>query len=184
MFLAKRSASPHALVTGMVGAGLGDTVLLVGCGRADALAAVAATVGLSGSAHALVTSTSESEALARASAAAGVLLTTAVQPEGRFPFADGMFRVVVCDDTRGALSRLPAAAQAAWCREARRVTAPGGRCVVLLSAAAHGVRRLLQRGQVSTVDALAQLTAAGYRPVRVLGAREGLIFVEGLAPRD
>lgn len=183
MFLTKRSSSPHALVTGMVGAGLGDTVLLAGCGHADALAAVAATVGLSGTAHALVTRTSESDALARAAAAAGVLLTTAVQPEGPFPYPNGTFRVVVCDDTSGAISRLPVVSQAAWFGEARRVTAPGGRCVVLLSTAAHGVRRLLHRGTVSTVDALTQLTAAGYRPVRVLGAREGLMFVEGLAPR-
>ena len=54
---------PYSLVVGMTGVKLGDQVLQFGCAHGGPLAAVAATVGLSGRATAVVTDAADKVSL-------------------------------------------------------------------------------------------------------------------------
>ena len=64
--------------------------------------------------------------------------------------------------------------------EAARVLRAGGRCVVVQAARRGGLAGLFARSAhmpASEVEAVLQ--AAGFRAVRTLAEREGLVFVEG-----
>ncbi len=74
--------------------------------------------------------------------------------------------------------------RAATIREARRVTRPGGRVMVLGAAPLTGLSALLSRGPaVTRFDSTPLLAAAGFKSVRTLAERDGLVFVEAIKPR-
>jgi hypothetical protein len=68
--------------------------------------------------------------------------------------------------------------------EARRILRPGGRLIVIGSGKRTGLAALLARPQAGvTADPTPALHTGGFKSVRTLAEREGLIFVEGLKPR-
>ncbi len=187
MFL--KRGEPYALVVGMAGVKMGDRFLQIGCADGGRLAAIAQKVGLSG--LALVVAPDEpSAARARKGAAnAGVLVDVEVAPPTRLPVEDAAFDLVIVDDTAGLMGRMRPEDRVTTVRELLRVARPGGRVMVVGAAPRGGLGALLSRGQSAPLfaasgDAIRSLQADGFRSVRTLAEREGLVFVEGIKPRD
>jgi hypothetical protein len=74
--------------------------------------------------------------------------------------------------------------RAATVREAARVLRTGGRVMVIGSTPRGGLGAILSRAPVTiSADPTLALQADGFKTVRVLAERDGLIFFEGLKPR-
>jgi SAM-dependent methyltransferase len=104
------------------------------------------------------------------------------------PFEAGMFDLVIIDDTGGGFGAMRAEDRAATVREAARVVRPGGRAMIIGTAPREGLAALISRAQTgpsftASGDANRALEADGFRGVRTLAEREGLVFVEGIKPR-
>jgi ubiquinone/menaquinone biosynthesis C-methylase UbiE len=185
---AKRE-KPFQLVVGMTGVKLGDRVLQVGCAHGGRLAAVAAKVGLSGRALAIVSDSVSAARAEKASADAGVLIEVETAPPTRLPVDDGSFDLAIVDDTAGLFSSMRAEDRVATVRELARAVRPGGRAMIIGTAPRQGVAALLSRAQqgpslAATGEATRALEADGFRAARTLAEREGLVFVEGIKPRN
>jgi ubiquinone/menaquinone biosynthesis C-methylase UbiE len=190
MFLnrfAKREA-PHPLVVGMTGVKLGDQVLQIGCAHGGHLAAIAAKVGLSGRAIAVVADAASAARAQKAAANAGVLVEVETVSGTALPFEAGTFDLAIVDDTGGAFGAQRAEDRVATVRELARVVRPGGRALIKGSVPREGLAALISRAQTgpsfaASGEAGKALEADGFRGVRTLAEREGLIFVEGIRPR-
>src|SRR5438067_5881324 len=97
MFL-KRD-NPYSLVVGMTGVKMGDRLLQIGCAHGGRLAAVAAKVGLSGRAVAVVAHETAAARARKGAEQAGVLVDIEIAPPDRLPVEEGAFDVAVVDDT-------------------------------------------------------------------------------------
>jgi ubiquinone/menaquinone biosynthesis C-methylase UbiE len=191
MFLnrfAKRE-KPFQLVVGMTGVKLGDRVLQVGCAHGGRLASIAAKVGLSGRALAVVDDAASAARAAKASADAGVLIEVETAPPTRLPVDDGSFDLAVIDDTAGFFSRMRAEDRVATIREVARALRPGGRAMIIGAAPRQGLGALLSRpysgpSLAASGEAVKALEADGFRAARTLAEREGLVFVEGMKPHS
>jgi SAM-dependent methyltransferase len=187
MFL-KRD-NPHTLVVGMAGVKMGDQFLQVGCADGGRLGAVASKVGLSGRAV-LVAPDEASAARGRKGAeAAGVLVDVEVAPPARLPVENDAFDLAIVDDTGGLFGTMRAEDRVASVRELVRVLRTGGRAMIIGAVPRGGLGALLTRAQtgppfVASGDAIKALEADGFKSVRTLAEREGLVFVEGIKPRD
>src|SRR5262245_31994803 len=104
---AKRDA-PFPLVVGMTGVKLGDRVLQIGCAHGGRLAAIAAKVGLSGRAVAVVDDEASVARAQKASASAGVLVEVERAPGTKLPIEDASIDLGIIDDTGGAFGALRA----------------------------------------------------------------------------
>jgi|SRR6266550_2503530 len=180
---------PYALVKSMTAVKMGDRFVQVGCAHGGRLGAVAGKVGLSGRAV-VVAPDDESAARARKGAAEeGVLVEVEVAPLTQLPIEDAGFDLAVVDDTGGVLGTMRAEDRVAAIRELVRVLRPGGRVMFVGAAPRGGLGALISRTQsgppfVASGDAARALEADGFKSVRELGAREGLVFVEGIKPRE
>jgi ubiquinone/menaquinone biosynthesis C-methylase UbiE len=184
MFSFSGKSRPHTLIVGMAGAKMGDHLLQIGCGDGGALAAVAAKVGLSGRAIAVVPDDASAGRARDGAAAEGVLVEVEIAPPTSLPVETATFDLVIVDDARGQFAALDEETQTATAREALRVLKPGGRCLVITSLPATGLAAVLGRGtRGPAFDPTPVLGAGGFRFVRLLGEREGLRFVEGMKPR-
>lgn len=187
MFLKKNN--PYLLIVGMTGVKMGETFVQVGCAHGGRLAAVAGRVGLSGRAV-VVASDESSAARARAAAeGAGVLVEVEVAPPTRLPLADDAFDLAVVDDTAGLFGTMRPEERVAAIREIVRVLRPGGRALVVGGVPRGGLGAVLSRSRngppfVASGDATKALEADGFKSVRTLAQREGLVFVEGIKPRN
>jgi ubiquinone/menaquinone biosynthesis C-methylase UbiE len=184
MFFRRRD-DPYRLVIGMTGVQLGDRVLQIGCAHGGRLAAIAARVGLSGRAVVIV-SDEESAARARKGAEqAGVLVEVVTAPPGQLPVEDASFDLALIDDAGGFFGSMRAEDRIATVRAALRVLRPGGRVMVVASAPRAGLGGLLSRSQSGPpFDPVPALQADGFRSARMLAEREGLVFSEGIKPRE
>jgi SAM-dependent methyltransferase len=184
---ARRGGDPHRLAVSMTGVKMGDRVAFLGAPEPARSAAIAAKVGLSGGAVAIVPDAVGAGRVDRAAANAGVLVDTSVSSATRLPFEDGDFDLAVIDDTGALFEQSSDADRAALAREASRILRPGGRVIVIGGGEPAGLTRLLSKTPASplvvsgAVNAL--LGANGFSIVRTLAEREGLVFVEGLKPR-
>jgi ubiquinone/menaquinone biosynthesis C-methylase UbiE len=186
MFLSpfKRRGDPFALVVGMVGVKMGERFAQIGCADGGRLAAVAAKVGLSGRAVAIVPDEASAARVRKAAAQAGVLIEIEVNPPTRLAASDASFDVIVIDNTAGLMGTMRAEDRVAMVREAARVLRPGGRVMVISTGRRGGLGALLSRAPAGPpFDPRAFLEADGFRGVRELADREGLVFVDGLKPR-
>jgi ubiquinone/menaquinone biosynthesis C-methylase UbiE len=178
---------PYQLIVGMTGVKLGDRFVQIGCAHGGRLAAVAAKVGLSGRAVAIVSDEASARRAQKAAESAGVLVEVETGPPTRLSADDAAFDIAVIDDSGGFFSALSAADRTAAVRELARVVRPGGRLMIVGSTPRQGLAALLSRGSetpaLATADAVKWLEADGFRGVRTLAAREGLVFVEGIRPR-
>jgi ubiquinone/menaquinone biosynthesis C-methylase UbiE len=183
-----RRGNPHALVVGMTGVKMGDSIVQVGCAHGGRAAAIAAKVGLSGRA-AMIVADDASEARARKGAEdAGVLIDIQRASPPQLPLGANEFDLGIVDDTGGLFGSLSALDAAGMTRELWRVIRPAGRVMLLGSAPPKGLGALVARGEshppfVSSESASQTLQAGGFRSVRTLAEREGLVFVEALKPR-
>jgi SAM-dependent methyltransferase len=180
---------PHSLVVGMTGVKLGDQVLQYGCANGGPLAAVAAKVGLSGRAVAAVTDDAAAARVQKAAAKAGVLVEVERVTDDRLPFDNGIFDLAIVDDTGGGFAALRPEDRVAVVRELARIVRPGGRAMIIGQGERQGLAALLSRAPsgpsyVASGQANQALEADGFRGVRTLAEREGLVFVEGIKPRN
>lgn len=179
----RRRENPFTLVVGMTGVKMGDRLAHVGCADAAQLAAIASKVGLSGRAAVVVPDTDTGARVERAASQAGVLVEVTVSPLTKLPLEDAAFDVAVVDDTASEFSHMSPADKSATVRETLRVLRPGGRVMVIGSTARTGLSAKLHRALEPSADPTSALQADGYRAVRILAERDGLIFYEGMKPR-
>ncbi len=180
-----KRGDPYMLVVGMTGVKMGDRVVQIGCAHGGRLAAVAGKVGLSGQAVAVVPDDAAAARARKGSARAGVLVDIEIAPPTRVPVEDGAFDLAVIDDTGGLVGAMRAEDRVATLRETFRVLRLGGRAIVIGAAPRGGLGALFTRAQSGPgFDATAALQAEGFKSVRLLADREGLVFTEGIKPRS
>jgi SAM-dependent methyltransferase len=184
-----RRDDPYVLVVGMTGVKMGDQFVQVGCAHGGRLGAVAGKVGLSGRAVVVAPDESSAARARKGAADAGVLVEIEVAPPTRLPLDHDGFDLAVVDDTAGLLGTMRAEDRVAAIRELVRVLRPGGRVVIVGAAPRGGLGALLSRTQsgppfAASGDAINVLEADGFRSARVLAERDGLVFVEGIKPRQ
>jgi len=184
---ARRGGDPHILAVSMTGVKLGDRVVFVGAPDPGRVAAIAAKVGLSGHAAAVVPDEKAAARLARAAADAGVLVDTDISDPRILPHPDAGFDLAVLDDTGALLEHMAEGDRVSIASQIARVVRPGGRVIVLGGGQPEGLARLRSTTPASPLvvsGAVAALLGAnGFGIVRTLAEREGLVFVEGLKPR-
>ena len=184
---ARRGNDAHMLAISMTGVKLRDRVAFIGSPVPARLAAIAAKVGLSGHAAAVVFDEAGAERVNRAAAGAGVLVDVDIADVKRLPYDDGSFDLAIVDDTGALVEHLSEDERVTLARELARILRPGGRVVALGGSEPSGLAKLLSKAPASpfvrsgSMNAL--LAANGFGIVRTLADREGLVFVEGLKPR-
>ena len=186
MFLKK--SDPYLLIVGMTGVKMGYRFVQIGCAHGGRMAAVAAKVGLSGAAAVIAPDEASAARARKAAEEAGVLVDVDVAPPTRLPLADGAFDLAVVDDTAGLFGTMRPEDRVAAIRELVRVLRDGGRALVVGAVPRGGLGAVLSRTQngppfVASGDANRALEADGFKSVRTLAEREGLVFVEGIKPR-
>jgi arsenite methyltransferase len=184
-----KGGDSHLLVVGMVGTKMGERFVQIGCAHGGRLGAVAAKVGLSGRAVAITPDEASAERARKGAAEAGMLVEVEVASMTALPAEERAFDVAVVDDTGGLLGEMQPEDRHGLVRELFRILRPGGRVVALGAIAQSGLGALLKRGpsgpSFAASGALHELlTADGFRPVRTLAERDGLIFVEAVKPRS
>jgi hypothetical protein len=181
MRIFREGRGPHALALAVVGPRLGNRLLDIGADAAPLFAQMAGKVGLTGHACAVVGSAGVAARVEAAAAAAGVLAEVQQATWPRLPVGDGAYDVAIIDNTEGGVAALDAATREGLAAEVLRALRPGGRTLVLDREprgflAAIGARR---RSPWGTEAATRLLSDAGFKPVRLLAAREGQRFTEG-----
>lgn len=184
MRIFRQGPGPYALTEAMTGLRLGERLLYVGAGDPAMFAALAAKVGLTGRARALVESERASERTKEAAARAGVLIEVAVVDFPALAIDDAAFDVVVVDATGGVVLQWDATQRAAVGAALLRALRPRGRAIVVerertgftaaLKARPEGLAAFQAEHAASGL-----LEAGGFHPVRVLAERHGERFTEG-----
>jgi len=186
LFRLRRSRGPIDLIVDMVGVRLGERLLQAGAGIPRAFAVLARKSGLTGRACAVVDTPAAARQLDEAAAAEGVLVEVATAQGGLWPYDAGSFDVGMLDGN-GLLAANPADASQRV-RDMLRALRPGGRVLAIYAAGPGLAARLGFPGSPAASAGRGQalvsaLQVVGFRPVRVLAEREGLLFVEGFKPQ-
>ena len=175
---------PFALVVGMTGVKMGDRFVQIGCAHGGRLAAIAAKVGLSGRAVAVVPDQISAARAEKGARDGGVFVEIATAPPTALPSDADAFDLALVDDTGGLLGAMRPEERVLAVREILRILRPGGRVMVVGATPRGGLGALVSRAQSGPpFDPAPSLEADGFRAVRTLAEREGLIFVEGIKPR-
>jgi len=181
----RRRDDPYMVPVRMTGVKMGDRVAFVGCAHGGRLAAIAAKVGLSGRAVAVVPDEASAVRVRKGAADAGVLVEVEVTSPQAMPADPAAFDLAVIDDTGGLLATMPDGDRAATAREVFRVLRPGGRVIVIGGSPRSGLGGLFNRAPAApALDPTPVLEADGFKMVRSLGERDGLKFIEGIKPRS
>ena len=184
MAIFKKLKGAEDLRVSMIGLQLGNRVLQIGHNDSGLIALLAAKVGVSGQASALVTDDAAASMINRVAQARGVLVDVKVAPLRTPPFAQGWFDVVVLPNLLGAMRPHE---RVGTLQSARQVLRVGGRCLVIESAPRGGLGALFSARAVdphyrARGGAEAALGAEGFATVRTLAERDGLLFTEGTKP--
>ena len=164
-----RGPAMDPLQVSMTGVRMGERFLQIGCNDRALLSGLAAKVGLSGTAAVAAFDEEQARRATSIGTKVGALIEVQNIEAGRaWPFGDAQFDMVVVDDTGDQFGDLDQPTQIL--RNALASLRPGGRIEV--------VARI--KSEVSDYDYLRDLTAAGFKPVRVLAEKDGLRFLEGL----
>jgi len=178
-WLKKHSSEP--LTVAMTGIKLGDRVLIAGVSDTALITALGIKAGLTG--RTCIVDSGEREVAAAAAAIErnGALVESAVSPLTTLPYESRSFDVAVLRDVLGPARPEDRAAIAA---QAERVIRPGGRCLVIETAARGGLGGLVSRRVNAEFHASGGATpllaAVGFAAVRTLAERAGLTFTEGV----
>ena len=179
MFLRKTRVEP--LPVTMSAVRMGERVLQIGVDDPRVASAIAAKVGLSGNAAIAVTDERDAARAQAATTNAGILVDVKVTPLVPLPFDNDVFDLVVVHAMRGPISSLDAHARVEAMSEWRRVLRRGGRLMTIEVGPATGLTSVFKQQRTrDSYDIVTALEAAGFRPVRVLGEREGYRFTEGM----
>jgi ubiquinone/menaquinone biosynthesis C-methylase UbiE len=167
---------------------MGDRLLQVGCAHGGRLGAIAAKVGLSGRAVAVAPDDASAARARKGAADAGVLVEVELAPPTRLPLDADAFDLAVVDDTGGLFGSMRAEDRVTAIRELLRVLRPGGRTLLVGATPRAGLGALFSRGETgppfaASGEARRALEADGFKSVRTLAEREGLVFVEAVKPR-
>ena len=184
MFL-KRD-DPNLLIIGVAGVKMGDRLAQVGCAQGGRLAAIAGKVGLSGRAVLVAPDEASAARGQRGAESAGVLVEIEIAPPTRLPLDADDFDIAVIDDTGGLLGALSADDLAKAVSEVRRILRPAGRALLICPAPRGGLGGFFSRapeGPRFADAAQRTLESHGFKAVRTLAERDGLVFVEGIKPR-
>jgi SAM-dependent methyltransferase len=175
-----RKSSLEQLPVAMSGVRMGERALQIGIADRSVAGAIAAKVGLSGTAAFAVASEGQAAQARRAGASAGVLVDVHVTSD-TLPFASDGFDAIIVHAADRSLPPLSDAAGAALLREGYRVLRSGGR-IIVIEGGARGIGALLRpsRRGLDPVATVTALSTAGFRGARPLADREGYGFVEGL----
>lgn len=177
MWLKKSSSEP--LTVSMSGVKLADRVLIAGARDAGLIAGVAAKTGLTGRTCVVDAEPGRAAAAVAAAERAGALAEAFTAPWTTLPFERETFDLVILRDVLPALSP---DVRSGVLGEILRVLRPGGRGLVI-DAAGRGLRAIIGgRAGADPATILDALGARGFRAVRTLAARDGLLFIEGVRP--
>lgn len=163
----------------MTGVRMGEKFVLVGCDDPVLLSGLGAKVGMSGGAASVAFDEHQAVRARSAAAREGVLLDLKIARDGDVPFDDASFDMAVIDDTRGGFANRAADMRTKVLANLRRVLRVGGRIEVVEGLGSTG---FFAKATVRPAgyDAVKELEAAGFRPVRVLAEVTSFRFVEGL----
>ncbi|MCA1649028.1 MAG: class I SAM-dependent methyltransferase [Acidobacteria bacterium] len=166
----------------MTGVKLGNRVLVIGCSDGPLIAGLAAKSGLTGRAVAVDESQARTAEAERVAQREGALIETIAAPPSMLPLDDNAFDIVVVRDV---LPAIEPEARIRTAQETWRVLRPGGRCLVIESAARGGLGAMFARGggdarYAAAGGAAHVLEAGGFLAVRTLAESGGLTFVEAV----
>ena len=175
----------EALPVTMAGVRMGERLLQIGVDDAGLVAALASKVGLSGAAAHAVDNERDAARARSAASGAGALVDVQVTPLRALPFEPGSFDLVVIHSLGGLLASMTPEERVGCLQSVHRALRGGGRAVVIEAAPRQGLAALFRGHAVNEHYAAAggaegALRAEGFRPVRLLGDREGYRFTEGL----
>lgn len=182
-----RSSEQEPLTVSMAGVRLGDRLLVVGAGDPQLLAGVASKTGLTGRACVVDESETRTTAAVAAAERDGALVEGFAASNGTaLPFGDSAFDVVIL---RNVLPGLDQGQRTVRLSETWRVLRPGGRALVIDGAERAGLQALFTRrtsreGSTEARETVLALEAAGFRAVRTLAERAGLVFTEGVRGKE
>jgi hypothetical protein len=162
---ARRSMDP--LQVSMTGVRMGERFLQIGCDDRALLAGLAAKVGLSGTAAAVVFSDRAAALARRAGEKVGALIDVQQTAPSSIAVAPGAYDLIVVDDTAGSFASLGDDQRRQCLASAMAAARLGGRIEV--------IERLAPPRRTE-----AELSQAGFKPVRVLAETDRWRFVEGL----
>lgn len=170
----------------MAGLKLGSRVLQIDGDDPDLIAILAKKIGLSGRASAVARTDAGTKAFTRAAARGGVLVETKQARLAALPFDTDAFDLVVL---KNILAELSVNDRVACVQEAYRVLRVGGRCLVIDRAMRGGLgavfsKRAVDPHYLNSGGGKAALEAEGFRGVRLLADRDGLLFSEGMKPHS
>ncbi len=167
LFRFRKMRAMDPLQVAMTGVRMGERYLQVFCSDAALTRGLATKIGLSGVAALAAFDDAQARQARKAAQKAGVLLDLQVTSATRLPWDDSAFDMVVVDNTGGDFGRLHDTDQATSLQQCRRVLRQGGRL------------EFIERS-TEPAGAEAKLSAARFKPVRVLAERDGFRFVEAL----
>jgi hypothetical protein len=166
----KGGRSMDPLQVSMTGVRMGERFMQIGCHDRALLSGLAAKVGLSGTAAVAAFNEQQAKRAGGVGAKIGALIETHRIEGLTLPFDSDQFDMIVVDDTNGEFAAIDETSRVGYLREALRTVRKGGRIEMI-----EGVKARAQG-----YDAVRDLSAAGFTPVRVLAERDGFKFIEGL----
>jgi ubiquinone/menaquinone biosynthesis C-methylase UbiE len=163
--LLRGDAARYDLIASMVGAKLGERLLVMGGADGRLLAALGAKTGLTGTIAAVEPDKETATRVLTDATKAGVLADAYAAPDGTMPFDVNSFDIAVipfpADEGTGLTAPLA---------EAFRVLRDGGRVSIVT-----------RTGGASPSSAIvAAIQQAGFRAARLLAERDKLVFYEGV----
>ena len=179
------AANRDSIPVTMTGVRMGERLLQIGVDDSTLVGALAAKVGLSGTAAVVVDNERDANRARAIASNIGVLIDVQLAPGWGASFAADSFDLVVVQSTRGLLAKMSPEDRVRCLQQAYRVLRSGGRLIVIEAAARAGLAGLLRGHAVNEHyeaggGAEGALKAEGFRPVRTLGEAEGCRFTEGL----
>jgi SAM-dependent methyltransferase len=179
------AANRDSMPVTMTGVRMGERLLQIGVDDAALVAALAAKVGLSGTAAIAVANERDANRARAIATKAGVLMDVHAGPWASLSLPAASFDLVVVQATGGLLASMDPENRVACVQQAYHALRPGGRMVVIEAAPRGGLGALLRGHAVNEHyakggGAEGALAAEGFRPVRTIGEAEGYRFTEGL----
>ena len=176
MLKLRKTGPGEPLIVSMTAVRMADRLLIIGCSKPDVVAKLATKPGLTGRTCAVDEDPERAALAVAAGERAGALVEGQDAPVTSLPYEAESFDVVVVSHL---LPRLEPDRRVHALNEAARVLRRGGRCVVVQAGRRTGLAGLFGRAQIEVADVESAMQTAGFRAVRTLAERQGLIFVEG-----